>query len=50
MIPIVNSTLGSIPKELVKKVENLEIRGQMKTIQITASLRSAEILRRLLET
>ena len=40
IIPIVISTLGSVTKELVKGLEDLEIRGWIDTIQITAMLRS----------
>ena len=42
MIPIVNGTLGTIPKGLVKVPEELEIRGQVETIQTTVSLRTAK--------
>ena len=50
MIPIVFGALGTIPKGLVKGLEDLGIRGQVETIQTTASLTSARILRRVLET
>ena len=36
VISIVVSALGTIPKGLVKGFEDLEIRGQEETIQITA--------------
>ena len=36
VIPIVIGALGTIPKGLVKGLENLEIRGQGLTIQTTA--------------
>ena len=49
-IPIVTSALGTVPKGLVKGQEDLEIRGKVETIQTTAILRSARILRRVLET
>ena len=42
VIPIVISALGIIP-------EDLEIRGQEETIQTTALLRSARILRRVVD-
>ena len=42
--------LGAIPKGLVKKLEILEIRGQMDTIQTTALPISVRILRKVLET
>ena len=47
VIPIVIDALGTVTKELV---QGLEIRRQVKTIQTTALLRSARILRRVLET
>ena len=47
MIPIV---IGTVYKGLVQGLEDLEIRGRMDTTQITASLRSARILRRVLDT
>ena len=42
--------IGTIPKGLVKEWENLEISGQVETMQITALLRSARILRGVLMT
>ena len=50
VIPIVIGTLGINPKGLVKGLEDLEIKGQEETIQTTALLRFARILRRVLET
>ena len=50
MIPIVVRALGTVPKGLVKSLEELEIRGQIKTIQITALLRLAKIQRNALKT
>ena len=50
VIPIVIGTLGSISKGLVKGLEDLEIKGQVDPTQTTALLRSARILRRVLET
>ena len=47
---IVIGALGTITKELVQGLEDLEIRGRVKTIQTTALLRSARILRRVLKT
>ena len=46
-IAIVIGTLGKITNELVQSLEDLEIREQAKTIQTTALLRSARILRRV---
>ena len=50
VILIVVDALGTIPKGLVKEMEDLEITGQVETIQTTTLLRSARILRRVLET
>ena len=49
-IPIVVVALGTVPKRLMKELEDFEIRKQVETIQTTALLRSARILRRVLET
>ena len=50
VIPIVIGVLGTFPKDLVKGLEELEIGGRTETIKITALLRSARILRRVLKT
>ena len=50
VIPIVISVLGKIPKGLVRWVEELKIRGRAVIIQTIALLRSARILRKVLET
>ena len=50
VIPIVIGGLGTVTKGLVQGLEDLEIRGQVETIQTTAILRSARILRRVLDT
>ena len=50
VIPIVVGALGSVPKGLVKKQEELEIRGRIKTIQTTEFVRSVKILRKVQET
>ena len=49
-IPVVIGALQTIPKGLGKGLEDLEIREQIETIQATALLRSARILRRVLDT
>ena len=49
-IPIVTGALGTVTNGLVQGPEELEIRGRMETIQTTALLISARILRRVLET
>ena len=50
VIPIVIGALGTVLKGLVRGMEEMEIRGGAKTIQTTASLRLARILRRVLVT
>ena len=47
---IVINGLGSVIKVLVKTLKELEIRRRVDTIQTTALLRPARILRRVLET
>ena len=42
--------LGTITKGLFKGLEDLEVDGQLETIQTTALLRAVRILRRVLET
>ena len=49
VIPIVDGTLGMIPKGLVKGLEDFEIREQIETIQTTTLLWLARILKRVLE-
>ena len=43
VIPIVIGVLGTVPKGLESRLEELEIRGRMETIQTTASLESSAI-------
>ena len=50
IIPIVSGAFGTVTKGLLKGLEDLEIRGRAETIQTTALLRTAIILRRVLET
>ena len=50
IITIVIGTLGTITKGLIKGLEDLEIRGRVKTIQTTTLLISARILKIVLET
>ena len=50
IIPIVIGALGTITKGFVQGLEDLEIRGRMETVQTTALLRSARILRSVMET
>ena len=50
VIPIVIGALSTVTKGLVQGLEDLEIRGRVESIQNTALLRIARILRRVLET
>ena len=50
IVPIVIGALGTVTKGLLKGLEDLEVRGRVETIQTTALLRTARILRRVLET
>ena len=50
LISIVIGAFGAVTNELVQGLEELEIRGRVETIQTTALLRSARILRRVEET
>ena len=50
IVPIVIGALGTITKGLLKGLEDLGVGGRVETIQTTALLRTARILRRVLET
>ena len=50
IVPIVIGTLGTITKGLLKGLEDFEVGGLVETIQMTPLLRTARILRRVLET
>ena len=50
IVPIVTGALGTVTKGLLKSLEDLEFDGRVETIQTTALLRTAGILRRVLET
>ena len=50
VIAIVIGALGTITKGLIRRLEALEIRGLIETIQTTALLSSARIQKRILET
>ena len=49
IVPIVIGAFGTITKGLLKGLEDLEVGGRVETIQTTALLRTARILRRVLE-
>ena len=50
IVPIVIGALGTIIKGLLKGLEDSKIGGRVETILTTALLRTASILRRVLET
>ena len=50
IVPIVIGAFGTITKGLLKGLEDLEVSGRGETIQMTALLKMARILRRVLET
>ena len=50
IVPIVIGALDTVTKWLLKGLEDLEVGGRVETIQMTALLRTARILRRVLET
>ena len=50
IIPIVIGAFGTVTKGLLKGLEDLEVGDRVETIQTTALLKTARILRRVLET
>ena len=50
IIPIVTDAFGTATKGLLKGLKDLEVGGRVETIQTTTLLRTARILRRVLET
>ena len=50
ILPIVIGAFDTVTKGLLKGLEDLEVGGRVETIQTTALLRTARILRRVLET
>ena len=50
IIPIVIGAYGTVTKGLLKGLEDLEVGNRVETIQTTALLKTARILRRVLET
>ena len=50
IVPIVIGAFGTITKGLFKGLEDSEVGGSVETIPMTALLRTARILRRVLET
>ena len=50
IIPIVIGAHSTVTKRLIQGLENMEITGRVETIQTTALLRTARMLRRVLDT
>ena len=50
IIPIVIGAFDTVTKGILKGLDDLEVGGRMETIQSTVLLRTARILRRVLET
>ena len=50
IVPIVIGAFGTVTKRFLKGLEDLEFGGRMETIQTTALLKTARILRRVLGT
>ena len=48
IVPIVIGAFGTITKGLFKSLEDLEVGGRVETIQMTALLKTARILRLVL--
>ena len=49
IIPSVIGTFGTVTKGLLKGLDDLEVGGRVETLQTTTLLRTARILRRVLE-
>ena len=50
IIPIVIGSFGTVTKELLKGLGDFEVGDRVETIQTTALLKTARILRKVLET
>ena len=50
IIPIVIGAFGTVTKGLLKGLKNFEVGDRVETIQTTALLKTARILRKVLET
>ena len=50
IILIMIGAFGTVTKGVLKGLEDLEVGGRVETIQTTALLRTARILRRVLDT
>ena len=50
IVPIVIGALSTLTEGLLKRLDDLKVGGRVETIQTTALLKTARILRRVLET
>ena len=50
IVPIVIGAFGTVTKGLLKGLEDSEVGGRVETTQTTALLKTARLLRRVLET
>ena len=50
IIPVVIGAFGTVTKGLFKGLEDFEVGGRVETIQTTALVKTARVLRRVLET
>ena len=50
IVPFMISAFGAVTQVLLKGLEDLEVGGRVETIQTTALLKTAGILKRVLET
>ena len=50
IIPVVIGAVGTVTNGLLKGLEDKEVSGRVETIQVTALLRTARILRRIMKT
>ena len=50
IIPVVIGAFRTVTKGLLKGLEDLEVSGRVETIQTTEFLKTARLLRRILET
>ena len=50
IVPIVIGAFGTVTEGLLKDLEDLDVGGRVETIQTTVLLKTARILRRVLET
>ena len=49
MIPIVVESIGTVIKKLKKRLDKLDVRGRINSIQTTALMKSVTMFRRVLD-